>query len=75
VPDTRDRPHAHLPGKRVTVSVLGALQILSWGSTFYLPGVLAGPIARDTAWPYDQVVAGLWFLSAAKRRQDQAPAK
>jgi predicted MFS family arabinose efflux permease len=59
VPDTLDRPRTHLSGKRITVSVLGALQILSWGSTFYLPAVLAGPIARDTAWPYDQVVAGL----------------
>jgi predicted MFS family arabinose efflux permease len=59
VPETPDAPAAPSSGKRLTVSVLGALQILSWGSTFYLPAVLAGPIARDTAWPYDQVVAGL----------------
>jgi hypothetical protein len=40
-------------------SVLGALQILSWGSTFYLLAVLAPSIVRDTGWPYDRVMAGL----------------
>jgi len=46
-------------GKRVVVAVLGALQILSWGSTFYLLAVLAAPIVRDTGWPYDHVMGGL----------------
>ena len=46
-------------GKRVVVAVLGALQILSWGSTFYLLAVLATPIVRDTGWPYDHVMGGL----------------
>src|SRR3954451_13105379 len=44
---------------RRVVSVLGALQILAWGSTFYLLAVLAEPIARDTGWSYDRVIAGL----------------
>ena len=45
--------------RRVVITVLGLLQILSWGSTFYLPAVLARPIAQDTGWPYAVVVAGL----------------
>ena len=46
-------------GPRVVIAVIGSLQILSWGSTFYLPAVLARPIAQDTGWPYAVVVAGL----------------
>ena len=57
--DGRAPPAANHRGKRITVAVLGSLQILSWGSTFYLLAVLASPIVRDTGWPYDQVVAGL----------------
>jgi predicted MFS family arabinose efflux permease len=59
VTDGRAPPAANHRGKRITVTVLGSLQILSWGSTFYLPAVLASPIVRETGWPYDQVVAGL----------------
>lgn len=57
--DGRAPPAANHSGKRMTVTVLGSLQILSWGSTFYLLAVLASPIVRDTGWPYDRVVAGL----------------
>ncbi len=38
---------------------LGITLILSWGSSYYLPAVLAGPIARDTGWPLPWVVSGL----------------
>ncbi|MGL3807152.1 MFS transporter [Paeniglutamicibacter sp. R2-26] len=41
------------------VTGLGIGQILSWGSTFYLLAVLAGPIAEDTGWPGAMVVAGV----------------
>jgi len=47
-----------LPDRRVVVSALGVTQIFAWGSTFYLPGVLAPAIARETGWGYDWVVAG-----------------
>ena len=47
------------PSKRIVVSALGVTQILAWGSTFYLLGVLAPFIARDTGWSYDQVIAGV----------------
>ncbi|CEJ16143.1 Major Facilitator Superfamily protein [bacterium YEK0313] len=48
------------PGRRRgAVVILGALQILAWGSSFYLLGVLAGPIAADTGWPPSFVVGGL----------------
>ncbi|WP_456016641.1 MFS transporter [Methylorubrum populi] len=35
------------------------VEILAWGSSFYLPAVLAGPIAADTGWPLAWVVGGL----------------
>ena len=41
------------------ILALGVIQILSWGSSFYLPAVLAGPIANDTGWPLTWVVGGL----------------
>jgi predicted MFS family arabinose efflux permease len=59
VSDERPPPAADQPGKRLTVTVLGSLQILSWGSTFYLLAVLANPIVHDTGWPYAWVVGGV----------------
>jgi hypothetical protein len=50
---------AKLFSRRVVIAVLGSLQILSWGSTFYLPAVLARPIVQDTGWAYTVVVGGL----------------
>ncbi|MDX8447938.1 MFS transporter [Mesorhizobium captivum] len=45
--------------RHVLVSALGATQILAWGSSYYLPAVLAAPIAADTGWSLASVVAGL----------------
>lgn len=45
--------------RRVTITVMGITQILAWGSSYYLPAVLAAPIARDTGWPLPWVVGGL----------------
>lgn len=41
------------------IPALGAVQILAWGSSFYLPAVLAEPIAKNTGWPLAWVVGGL----------------
>jgi MFS family permease len=41
------------------ISALGVMQILTWGSSFYLPAVLAGPVAEGTGWPLAGVVGGL----------------
>ena len=41
------------------VTVLGIGQILGWGSSFYLPAVLAGPIVADMGWPFSQVIGGV----------------
>jgi MFS family permease len=43
----------------VVISALGITQILAWGSSFYLPAVLAQPIAADTGWSLGWVVGGL----------------
>jgi len=45
--------------RAIVVAMLGCLQILAWGSTFYLLPVLARPIVDDTGWTYDRVMAGL----------------
>jgi MFS transporter len=41
------------------VPVLGVTQILAWASSYYLPAVLAQPIANSTGWPLSWVVGGL----------------
>lgn len=41
------------------ISALGIVEILAWGSSFYLLGVLAGPIAAETGWPLAWIVGGL----------------
>lgn len=39
--------------------VLGLVQILTWGSTFYLLAVLGDPIVQDTGWPRAAVTGGV----------------
>ena len=41
------------------VSSLGIVQILAWGSSYYLMAVLAQPIVNDTGWPLPWVVGAL----------------
>jgi hypothetical protein len=43
----------------VVISALGIFEILAWGSSFYLPAVLAAPIVRDTGWPLPWIVGAL----------------
>lgn len=49
----------------VVISALGLGQIFGWGSSYYLPAVLATPIAADTGWPLPWIVAGLTIGSLA----------
>lgn len=44
---------------RGVIAALGVVQILTWGSSFYLLTVLAGPIAADTGWPLQWIVGSL----------------
>ncbi len=46
-------------GFGLIISTLGVGQIFAWGSSYYLPAVLAKPIADDTGWPLTWVVGGL----------------
>ena len=41
------------------IGVLGVGQVLVWGSTYYLPAVLAKPTADATGWPLAWVIGGL----------------
>lgn len=43
----------------MVVPALGITQILAWGSSYYLPAVLAKPVADNTGWPLAGVIAGL----------------
>ena len=54
-----DEARAELPPARLIVPALGITQIMAWGSSYYLPAVLARPIADDTGWPLTWVVGGL----------------
>jgi MFS family permease len=46
-----------LPGPTATVLKLGTAQTLAWASTYYLPAMLAAPIARDLGVPVPLVFA------------------
>ena len=41
------------------MGVLGVTQIVGYGTTFYLLGILSAPISLDTGWPLHWVIAGL----------------
>lgn len=43
--------------KTVTIASLGSAQTLAWGSTYYLPAILATPIARELGVPISEVFA------------------
>jgi predicted MFS family arabinose efflux permease len=48
-----------MPASRsVTITALGIVQILGWGTSFYFPAVLAPPIVADTGWSLGWVVGG-----------------
>jgi MFS family permease len=44
--------------RALVISALGVTQILAWGSSYYLPTVLAKPIAETTGWSYAWVIGG-----------------
>jgi MFS family permease len=52
-------PITGAPSRVVVVSALGVTQIFAWGTSYYLPAVLAAPIAADTGWSLTWVVGGL----------------
>lgn len=43
----------------VVIAAIGVGQILAWGSSYYLPAVLAGPVARATGWPEAWIIGAL----------------
>jgi len=49
---------AQQPSRRVVITALGVAQILGWGTSFYFPAILAGPIVADTGWSLAWVVGG-----------------
>ncbi len=56
----QDAPRRGAAGRPVAVaSRLGVVQILTWGSTYYLLAILAEPIASGTGWSRATVAAGL----------------
>jgi MFS family permease len=50
-------PNARSRGTIITT--LGVTQIMAWGSSYYLPAVIAPAVAADTGWPLAWVVGGL----------------
>jgi MFS family permease len=55
----RHDQRTRVPYQARVVVALGMTQILAWGSSYYLPAVLAEPITADTGWPLPWVVGGL----------------
>jgi predicted MFS family arabinose efflux permease len=48
-----------LPDRRIIITALGTTQIFAWGTSYYLPAVLAKPMADDTGWSLAWVIGGL----------------
>jgi MFS family permease len=48
-----------VPSRNLVISTLGLTQILAWGSTYYLPAVIAQPVSSETGWPLEWVVSAL----------------
>jgi MFS family permease len=46
-------------GRRMIIAILGVTQIFAWGSSYYLPAVIAPAVASETGWPLAWVVGGL----------------
>lgn len=51
--------HVPPPSPWRLVPALGLTQILAWASSYYLPAVIAKPVADSTGWPLAWVVGGL----------------
>ncbi|MBX9933462.1 MAG: MFS transporter [Methylobacterium sp.] len=47
------------PRRWSVIWALGVVQIMTWGSSFYLLSVLVAPITKDTGWPLGWVIGGL----------------
>ena len=47
------------PRRGTLITALGIIQILSWGSSYYLLAVLAKPIVADSGWSLPWVVGGI----------------
>ncbi|MBV9248347.1 MAG: MFS transporter, partial [Acetobacteraceae bacterium] len=54
----RMMPAASRP-RWVIVSALGVCQIFAWGSSYYLPAVLAVPVRAATGWSATWILGGL----------------
>ena len=51
-------------GRLGVVAALGTSQTLAWGSSYYLPAILADPIAHDLG------ISSNWFFDMARRSRD-----
>jgi hypothetical protein len=41
-------PTAKIPNRAIIISALGVTQIFAWGTSYYLPAVLAAPIVAES---------------------------
>lgn len=48
-----------LRSRGAIITALGLTQIMAWGSSYYLPAVIAPAVSSDTGWPLAWVVGGL----------------
>jgi predicted MFS family arabinose efflux permease len=48
-----------MASRLAVTSAIGIGQVLAWGSSYYLPAVLAGPVSTATDWPQGWVIGAL----------------
>jgi hypothetical protein len=51
-------------GRLGIIAALGTAQTLAWGSSYYLPAILADPIAHDLG------ISSTWFFAAFSTSAD-----
>ena len=63
-------PLLGVPSRRTVVLAIGVSQTIAWGSSYYLPAILAEPMARDLGlappWVFGAFSAALVAIGAAR---------
>ena len=66
-----------MPKQHSTTVILGITQTLAWGTTYYLPAILAAPMARDlgldTQWVFAAFSAALIVSAVSAKKSTPIP--
>ena len=67
-------PPSFAPGQVLTTCKLGLGQMLSWGSAFYLPAILAGAMGESLGIPPSRIFAAFEYVTNPHSNHRELPA-